>query len=82
MIKQLIRAFSNLESVNLLHHSVKILGCHHSYNKELAGGGGGGGKNSVKAMTDIQNVLNLWSMRCLSLLGKVQNFKNTWNFKN
>ena len=57
-------------SVNLLHDCVKILGYHHSYNKELAEE-----RNFVKALTEIQNVLNLWPMRGLSLLGRVQVLK-------
>ena len=49
---------------------MKILGYHHSYNKEFPEE-----RNFVKALTDIQNVLNLWSMRSLSLLGRVQVLK-------
>ena len=49
---------------------MKILGCHDSYNKELAEE-----NNFVKSLTDIQNVLNLWSVRGLSILGKVQVLK-------
>ena len=68
--KGVIGAFSKFRSVNLLHDCVKILGYHHSYNKELAEE-----RNFVKALSDIQNVLNLWSMRGLSLLGRVQVLK-------
>ena len=68
--KGVIRAFSDLRLVNLLHDSVNILGCHHSYNKELAEE-----KNFVKTLTDFHNVLNLWLMRGLFLLGKVQVLK-------
>ena len=68
--KGAIRAFSNLSSVNLLNEAVKILSCHYSYNKELAEE-----RNFVKIVTGVQKVLNLWSMRGLSLLGKVQIFK-------
>ena len=49
---------------------MKILGYHHIYNKELAEE-----RNFVKALSDIQNVLNLWSMRGLSLLGRFQVLK-------
>ena len=34
--KGAIRAFSQLEPIDLLSDSVKILGCHHSYNTDLA----------------------------------------------
>ena len=68
--KGAIRTFANLHSVNLLNEAVKILGCHYSYNKELAEE-----RNFVKIVTGVQKALNLWSMRGLSLLGKVQIFK-------
>ena len=68
--KGAIWAFSNLNSVNLLSEAVKILGCHYSYNKELAEE-----RNFVAIVTGVQKVLNLWSMRGRSLLGKVQIFK-------
>ena len=63
-------AFSNLSSVILLDEAVKILGCCYSYDKELAEE-----RNSVKIVTGVQKVLNLWSIRGLSLLGKVHIFK-------
>ena len=53
--------------MNLLNEAVKILGCHYSYNKELAEE-----RNFVKIVTGVQKVLNLWSMRGLSLLGQVE----------
>ena len=56
--------------MNLLNGAVKILGCHNSYNKELAEE-----RDFVKIATGVQKVLNLWSMRGLSLLDKVQIFK-------
>ena len=56
--------------MNLLYEAVKILGCYYSYNKELAKE-----RNFLKIVTGVQKVLNLWSMRGLSLPGKVQIFK-------
>ena len=46
-----------------------ILGCHHSYNKQLA-------ENRIflGVISDFQNILNLWCMKGLSLLGKIQIF--------
>ena len=73
-IKWAIRAFSNLNSVNRPDEAVKILGCYYSYNKELAE------ERTVKIVTRVQKVLNLWSTRGLSLLSKVQNFQTTRNF--
>ena len=34
--KGVIGAFSQFRIVNLINDSVKILGCHHSYNSQLA----------------------------------------------
>ena len=31
-----VGTFSDLSSVDLTTQSIKILGCHHSYNKQLA----------------------------------------------
>ena len=59
--KGAVRAFSYLSSVDLATESIKILGCHHSYNKQLAEN-----RNFLDAISDIQNTL--------SLLGKIQIF--------
>ena len=67
--KGAVRAFSNLSSVDLTTESIKILGCHHSYNKQLAEN-----RNFLGVISDIQNILSPWSMRGLSLLGKIQIF--------
>ena len=58
-----------ISSVDLTTESIKVLGCHHSYNKQLA-------ENRIflDVISDIQNMLSLWSMRGLSLLGKIQTF--------
>ena len=62
--------FSNITSVDIVNDTVKILGCHHSYNKQLADD-----RNFLDTVANIQSVLNLWSWRGLSLLGKIQIFK-------
>ena len=61
--------FSNLSSVDLTTESIRILGCHLSYNYQLA-------ENRIfwGVISDIQNILSLWSMGGLSLLGKNQIF--------
>ena len=64
-----MRAFSNLSSVDLTTESIKILGCHHSYYKQLVEN-----RNFLDVISDIQNILSLWSMRGLSLLGKIHIF--------
>ena len=63
-------AFSNITSVDIVNDTVKILGCHHSYNKQLADD-----RNFLDTVANIQSVLNLWSWRGLSLLVKIQIFK-------
>ena len=65
-------AFSNITSVDIVNDTVKILGCHHCYNKQLADD-----RDFLDAVANIQSVLNLWSWRGLSLLGKIQIFKTS-----
>ena len=68
--KGVLRAFSDLSSVDIENDTVKILGFHHSYNKQLADE-----RNFSNMVTDIHNVLNLWTMRGISLIGKILIFK-------
>ena len=50
--------------------SVKILGCHHSYNTDLAFD-----RNFCDTISNISDVLNLWCLRGLSLLERDLIFK-------
>ena len=59
--KGVMGAFSNITSVDIVNDTVKILGCHHSYNKQLADD-----RNFLDTVANIQSVLNLWSWRELS----------------
>ena len=68
--KGAIRAFSQSRPIDLLNDSVKILGCHHSYNTDLAFE-----RNFSDTISNISNVLNLWSLQGLSLLGRILIFK-------
>ena len=68
--KGVLRAFSNLSSVDIENDAVKILGFHHSYNKQLAHE-----RNFSNMVTDIHDLFNLWSMRGISLIGKILIFK-------
>ena len=68
--KGVLRAFSDLSSVDIENDTVKILGFHHSYNKQLADE-----RNFSNMVTDIHNVLNLWTMKGTSLIGKILIFK-------
>ena len=68
--KGVLRAFSDLSSIDIENDTVKILGFHHSYNKQLADE-----RNFSNMVTDIHNVLNLWTMRGISLIEKILIFK-------
>ena len=68
--KGILKAFSNLSSVDTENDTVKILGFHHSYSKQLADE-----RNISNMVTDIHNVLNLWTTRVISLIGKILIFK-------
>ena len=57
--------------VNLHEDTIKILGIHYSYNKQLEYD-----KNFEKYIAKIENVLKLWRARNLSLEGKITVFKS------
>ena len=73
--KGAIRAFSQLRPIDLLNDSVKILGCHHSCNTDLAFE-----RNFSDTISNISNLLSLWSLWGLSLLGRVLIFKTLLAF--
>jgi len=64
-------ALCGLKSVNLNYETIKILGCHFSYNKKIQQE-----NNFRKHVTNIENVLNAWRMRHLTLEGKINVFKS------
>ena len=68
--KGVFGAFSQFRIVNLINDFVKILGCHYSYNSQLAND-----RNFYDTMKSTSSVLNLWQMGNLSLLGRVQILK-------
>ena len=68
--KGVLRAFSSLSSVYVENDTVKILAFHHIYNKQLADE-----RNFSNMVTGIHNVLNLWKMWGVSLIGKILIFK-------
>ena len=57
--------------INLNQNSIKILGAHFSYNKQLDEK-----MNFYQVTTDCQTLLNIWKQRWLSLAGKIQVFKS------
>ena len=60
-----------MKSINLLTDSVKILGIHFSYNEQLALE-----KNFISVIKKIENVLAVWRMRSLTLMGKITVLKS------
>ena len=69
-LKGVKRAFYGFKVPDLTHESIKILGCHHSYDVDLASS-----RNFFVLLDNIQAVLNLWRTRYLTLDGKTQVFK-------
>ena len=59
-----------IKCIDLTTETIKILGVHFSYNQKLKTQ-----KNFVKSITNMQNVLNLWRMRNITLEGKIIIFK-------
>ena len=64
-------AFCGMRCVNLHEDTIKILGTHYSYNKQLEND-----ENFKKYIAEIENVLKLWKARNLSLEGKITLFKS------
>ena len=60
-----------MRCVNLHEDTIKILGIHYSYNKQLEND-----ENFKKYIAKIENVLKLWRARNLSLEGKITVFKS------
>ena len=63
-------AVCGIKCIDLTRETTKILGVHFSYNQKLKTQ-----KNFVKSITNMQNVLNLWRMRNITLEGKIIIFK-------
>ena len=63
-------ALCNIKNVNLLLDSIKVLGVHYSYNKEVFQS-----KIFTSVIEKITKVLQVWNSRSLSLTGKIVVFK-------
>ena len=59
-----------MKCVDLTKSSIKILGLHFSYNKNLKDD-----KNFQETLVNIQRVLQVWKMRELTLKGRIIIFK-------
>ena len=64
-------ALCGLKSLDLIKESIKILGVNISYNKKLQDD-----INVCRTVKKIYNVLELWRMRHLSLMGRIIIFKS------
>ena len=69
-LKGVKKAVCGVKCIDLTTETIKILGAHFSYNQKLKTQ-----KNFVKSITNMQNVLNLWRMRNITLEGKIIIFK-------
>ena len=63
-------ALCGFKNVNLLSDSVKILGVHFSYNKDICVQ-----RNFLDVIKKIENAIKIWNFRILTLLGKITIFK-------
>ena len=65
-------ALCGMKSVNLVISSVKILGIYFSYNEKIMK------ENNffVSVIKNIENVLEVWRMRSLTLAGKITVLKS------
>ena len=70
------RAFYRFKVLDLTHESIKIIGCHRSYDVDFASS-----RNFSVLLDNIQALLNLWRTRDLTLEGKIQVFKTLGSSK-
>ena len=64
-------ALCGFKNVDLTRNSIRILGVHFSYNKNICHQ-----RNFVDVIKKIENVIKVWKMRNLTLLGKITIFKS------
>ena len=55
-----------MNCIDLNMNTIKILGMHFSYNKNVLND-----KNFITSISSIEDVLKLWRMRNLTLEGKI-----------
>ena len=69
-LKGVKMAVCGTKCIDLTTETIKILGVYFSYNQKLQTQ-----KNFMKSITNMQNVLNLWRMKNITLEGKIIIFK-------
>ena len=65
-----VRALCGFKGVDLTEESIRVLGVHFSYNKNICLQ-----RNFIDVIKNIENVLKIWKMRNLTLSGKITIFK-------
>ena len=69
-MKGLEGALCGVNCLNLLSDSIKILGIHFSFSQGLYNA-----RNYLTVWKSVQEILNLWSTRGLTLAGRIQVFE-------
>ena len=71
LLKGVHIAFCGFKVVDLTRECIKILRVYFSYNSSLVGG-----KNFMDQVANIEQLLSIWSMRSLTVAGRIQVFKS------
>ena len=69
-LKGVPMALCGAKCVDLANFSIKILGVHYSYNKQVQND-----QNFLNHISKIESVLKIWRMRNLTIQGKITVFK-------
>ena len=69
-LKGVLEAVCGLKTVDLINDAIKILGIHFSYHNEIKTE-----RNFLSTAKKIQNALNVWNTRILTLEGRILIFK-------
>ena len=72
VLRRIKLALCGMKCVNLNNDVIKILGIYYSFDKKLENEKK---KNFLSHIIKLQNILNMWRIRNLSLLGKISIFK-------
>ena len=66
-----LKCHFGMECIDLTDGVIKILGIYFSYNKKIEQE-----KNFLNHIVKIQNILELWKLRNLTIEGRIVVFKN------
>ena len=68
--RSVLTALCDVKNVSLVNVSVRVLGVHFSYNITVFVD-----RNFMDCLKKLQNIIRMWSMRLLTLYGKITIFK-------